>query len=104
MGRVVALRVFWSIAGALLGAGPSICEGCLWFYGTDLQGFRVEVNMYSPEEYVVFRLESSRSFEDWKQSLARFEQQTDSNTDSKLRSDRAALLIYTGEPQAAIPI
>jgi len=68
-----------------------------------LQGYRIEVGEAPPAIYVK-SLEPSKSFENWKATREEFDAQNGPSDDFKARSDRAAFLIYTGEPKAAITI
>jgi hypothetical protein len=79
--------------GLLLGAWCSLCEACLWFHGTDLQGFRVEVEGGDPQMYLE-QLAPERTLADWKEARERFETRSGTGGDFKTRSDRAAFLIY----------
>ena len=59
----------------MLGACCPPCEARLWFHGTDLQGFRVEVEGVNPHFYLEL-LATERTFESWKEARERFEERS----------------------------
>ena len=96
-------RPYWILIALLLPGLTSTGKACLWFHGTDLHGFRVEVEGTQPLFYLNDLL-PKQTLKDWRESRQRFESRSPAAPDFKVRSDRAAFLIFTGEIAPAIEI
>ena len=75
--------------------------GCLWYYGTDLQGKPVKFEDFPPEVYVQ-HLSEGRTHR--LHALSPLPPPPQPSADYKLRSDHAATLIHKGELAPAIEI
>lgn len=78
---------------------------CLWFYGTDATGERIELSDATPRDYVERLTTTARGMEYWERRRSELEQSLDANPDDHAnRSDLAAVLIRLGKPASAIVI
>ncbi len=88
-------------AVSLLCAAPAF--PCIWSYGTNLHGKKLEVNGAGGIDLVVSVLGQS-SYIDWKQQRRMYAERAAHTSDYTVRNDYAVSLLHVGETREAIRI
>ena len=78
-------------------------EACIWSYGTDLRGKKVEVEGLEGVDLEVDMLDHDSSI-NWKAEAFRYKSRAAQTTDPKIKNDYAVTLLHIGETAEAIRI
>lgn len=94
-------------AAALLlvvAAWPTPAPACIWSYGTNLRGGKVEVDGLNGVDIEASLLDDDKSYIDWAEQRRVYAARAAASSDYRVRNDYAVTLLHVGEIAQAIRI